>query len=270
VAGLRIGDVVVERAGPVVRATIDRPRVRNAISPGVIEGLEGAIDEATAGTRVLVLRGAGGVFCAGADLDFVRTHVDDSAALEKYVGALAGALDRLEQAAFVTVAVIEGFALAGGCEILLACDVTVAAEDARIGDRHLEFGLLPGAGGSVRLARALPPALSRYLLLTGETISGSQAAAWGLVSLAVPIEQIDEATERVVARIASRSSDALAGAKQMLLRQRDVPHDQAIIGERSMFLAHMVGSADVREGLDAFETGRPPRFALSNKEGMVR
>jgi enoyl-CoA hydratase/carnithine racemase len=258
-SGQRVGDVVIEDDGPVLRASIDRPAARNAIGPSVVEGLEAAVRRARqGGARVLVLRGAAGTFCAGADLAFVRSTIDQPGGLEDG-GAFASVIHRLndvlldiEAAPFASVAVVEGFALAGGCELLLACDVVVAAEDARLGDRHLELGLLPGAGGSVRLHKALSPARSRWLLLSGEMISGREAAEWGLVTRAVPREQLDEVAEAMIARLASRSASAIAGAKEMIGTVRDIPVPAGIEAERRIFLDHMAKSDDLRAALARF------------------
>jgi enoyl-CoA hydratase len=255
----RVGDVILVEDGAVLRATIDRPGARNAIGPSVMEGLEAAVRRATeANAKVLVLRGVGGTFCAGADLDFVLSTIDQPGAFE-HDGAFASVIHRLNQvllameaAPFATVAVVDGFALAGGCELLMACDVVVADEQARIGDRHLELGLLPGGGGSVRLQKALTPARSRWLLLSGEMISGKEAADWGLVTRAVPHDRLDEVAETMIARLASRSADALAGAKEMIDAVRDVPVPDGIEAERRIFADHMAKSADVRAALARF------------------
>jgi enoyl-CoA hydratase len=178
-----------------------------------------------------------------------------------YVTRLANVTERLESGPFVSLAVVEGFALAGGCELLLACDISVADVDARIGDRHLEYGLAPGAGGSVRLVRALPKAQARYLLLTGQAITGTQAAEWGLVTLAVPADDLDATAERIVGRLASRSGDALRAVKAMVTAagtERSV--NEAILAEREIFVDFISTSPDVKEGLSAFAEGRPPRF----------
>jgi enoyl-CoA hydratase/carnithine racemase len=257
--GERFGDVVIVEDGPVLRATIDRPEARNAISPSVMEGLEAAVRRAREiNARVLVLRGAGGTFCAGADLDFVLSTIDQPGAMEPD-GAFASVIRRLndvllemEAAPFATVAIVDGFALAGGCEMLMACDVVVADERARIGDRHLELGLLPGGGGSVRMHKALTPARSRWLLLSGEMISGQEAADWGLVTRAVPGDRLDEVAERMIARLASRSADALAGAKEMIDAVRDIPVPDGIEAERRIFVDHMSKNDEVRASLARF------------------
>ena len=257
--GERVGDVVLVEDGVVLRATIDRPEARNAISPTVVDGLEEAVRRARRmDAKVLVIRGTGGTFCAGADLAWVLSTVDQPGAMAEggaftsVITRLAGVLDEMEAAPFATVAVVDGFALAGGCELLLACDVVVADEAARLGDRHLELGLLPGAGGSVRLYKALSPARSRWLLLSGEMISGREAAEWGLVTRAVPGAELDATAEAMIARLASRSGDALAGAKQMIGAGRDIPVPDGVLAERRIFIDHMTKSEDVRRALGRF------------------
>ncbi|MGH8972457.1 MAG: enoyl-CoA hydratase/isomerase family protein [Acidimicrobiia bacterium] len=254
--------VTVAVDGPVVRATIDRPGARNAINQAVVDGLEAALDTAEAsGAKVVVLRGAGGTFCAGADLKLVQSLVSDREQMAAYVGRLTTIAERLESGPFVSVAVVEGFALAGGCELLMACDLALSSTEARIGDRHLEFGLAPGAGGSVRLIRALPKARARYLLLTGEAITGAQAADWGLVTLAVPPAQLDATAEVLVGRLPSRSGDALRAVKRMAgAVGTERPVNEAMLAEREIFLDFIATSADVKEGLAAFAEGRAPRF----------
>jgi enoyl-CoA hydratase/carnithine racemase len=255
----RVGDVVLVEDGAALRATIDRAEARNAIGPSVVEGLEAAVRRAREiGARVLVVRGAGGTFCAGADLAFVKGAMDEPGGMEPggtfttVIGRLNEVLNEIEAAPFASVAVVEGFALAGGCELLLACDVVVADEAARIGDRHLELGLLPGAGGSVRLYRALSPARARWLLLSGEMIAGREAAAWGLVTRAVPTDELDATVEAMVARLASRNGDSLAGAKEMIAASRDVPVADGHAAEQRVFLDHMGKNDDVRAALARF------------------
>ena len=264
--GERVGDVVLVEDGPVLRATIDRPATRNAISPSVMEGLEGAVRRAReTDARVLVLRGAGGTFCAGADLEFVLSTIDRPGAFEpdgqfaSVIRRLNDVLLEIEAGPFASVAVVEGFALAGGCEILLACDVVVADEAAKIGDRHLELGLLPGGGGSVRLHKALTPARARWLLLSGEMLSGREAAEWGLVTRAVPAERLEEAAEAMIARLASRSADALSGVKEMIAAVRDIPVADGIDAEQRIFIDHMAKSEDVRAALARFLQPKEPQ-----------
>lgn len=270
--GGHIGAALVSRVGPtqevsvtvegaVAWVAIERPAAKNALSPSVIEGLGAALDAAEgAGCSVLVLRGGGGTLSAGADLPYLQTLLGDDAAVQGYLTSIAAVLDRLEGGPFVSIAVVGEYALAGGCEILLACDLAVVAEDARIGDRHLEYGLLPGGGGSVRLAMALPPMLARRLLYTAEMIDGRTAAAWGLASHVAPAAELDAAVDALVARLSRHGRGALAGMKRMYRASAQVAGQAALAAERAALVRHLADSPDAAEGLAAFREGRAPHF----------
>ncbi|MEP6609794.1 MAG: enoyl-CoA hydratase/isomerase family protein, partial [Burkholderiaceae bacterium] len=169
-AGSRVGDVVIRLMPGVVDATLDRPEVINALNDALVNGLERAITLAEETDSILlVLRGAGGNFCAGADLKYVSTLIGDlENSLFPYIGRLRNVCDALANSSFISLAIIEGYALAGGFEILMACDLAVATTTAAIGDRHLEYGLAPGLGASVRVAHHLSSKQARYLAFTGE------------------------------------------------------------------------------------------------------
>lgn len=256
--------VLLDLDDAVARVTIDRPSARNALSPPVIDGLNAAVDAALdRGCAVFVLRGSGGSLSAGADLPFLQTLLDDPDAVGSYVASIGAVLDRIEAAPFVSVAVVGGYALAGGCEILLACDLAVVAENARIGDRHLEYGLLPGAGGSVRLPRAVPGPVARRLLYTGEIVDGATAAGWGLVSHVAPESELDACVDALVARLARHAPQALAGMKRLYRQSTAEPGvgtGEALAAERAVLVQHLTGSAAAAEGLAAFRERRPPRF----------
>jgi enoyl-CoA hydratase/carnithine racemase len=249
----RIGDVVVELEGRVLTATIDRPQKRNAISPSVIEGLSGAIEMAQGSdATVVVLRGAGGTFCAGADLGFVSQSIDDPSVMTDFLVRLSEVCDRLVDGPFASIAVIEGFAVAGGCELLVACDLAVAADDAQIGDGHLKNALLPGAGNSVRLLQALSPARARRLFYTAELITGREAAEWGLVSASAPAGELDRVVAGIVSQIAGHSPAALRAVKQMTICAETKPMAQALADERRIFLEYAEEDDHVRNALTAF------------------
>lgn len=252
--------VTVEVSGPVARVTIDNVAARNALSPAVVAGLDAAIDTVRdAACSVAVVRGAGGTLSAGADLKHLLAVLDDPAAVRDYIAAIGTTLDRLAGAPFVSLCVVDGYAVAGGCEIMLACDLTVATEDAAIGDRHLEYGLVPGAGGSVRLTRALPPALARRLLYSGEIVDGRTAFRFGLVSHVVPAEDLEPTVDALVARLVRHAPDALALMKRLHTNAGTADPAEAIPAEREALLDHL-GSATVREGLSAFAQRREPDF----------
>jgi enoyl-CoA hydratase len=249
-------------AGGAARVTINRPGARNALSPEVVARLGDAVAAAAAADcSVLVIRGSGGTLSAGADLKYLRSVLADDVAVREYITAIGARVDRIAPAPFVTVAVVEEYALAGGCEIMLACDLAVVSERARIGDRHLNYGLLPGAGGSVRLARALPPALARRLLLTGEMIDGATAGRIGLVSHAVPAGQVDAELDALVGRLTGLSRDALLQMKGLYAAAVTIGPAQALEQERETLLRHLAKDADAAEGLAAFAERRAPDWS---------
>jgi enoyl-CoA hydratase len=262
--GSAAGPVVTTIAGAAAWVLINRPAARNALSPDVIDGLSAAIAAASAADcSVMVVRGAGGTLSAGADLKYLRAIRHDAAELRAYITSIGAMANEIANAAFITVCVVEEYALAGGCEILLACDLAVVSETARIGDRHLQYGLLPGAGGSVRLARALPPALARRLLFTGEMIDGAAAARAGLVSHAVPGGQVDAETKALAERLTGLSRSALLGMKRLYSAAVSAEFSAAIEDERETLLRRLATDPDAAEGLAAFAERRAPDWSRS-------
>ncbi|MGV9836547.1 enoyl-CoA hydratase/isomerase family protein [Nocardia niigatensis] len=248
----RVGDVAVSCSESVVWAVIDRPDAMNAVNEAVLEGLAAAVETAnTERAKVLIIRGSGGTFCTGADLPEAERLRDDHAALDEFSRRFGGILDEIEAGPFVSVAVVEGFAVAGGCELLLACDIVIADHRASIGDGHMAFGLVPAAGGSVRLCRTLSHARANFLLLTGALLAAEQAADWGLVALVAPGAELDTTVSQIVAEISSHSRTALTAVKSMIDTAGTSCAAQPDLHGRRAFLADMQ-PRDVREGLNVF------------------
>lgn len=244
------------------RITLDRADALNALSEELLDGLHAAVDEVVAaGCPVAVVRGNGPALSAGADLPHLLGLRSDPGALRAYIARIGRALDTLEAAPFVSLCVVDGYGLAGGCELMLACDLVVASSQAKLGDRHMEYGLLPGAGGSVRLPRALPAALARRLLYTGEIIDGDTAAAWGLVGWSVPPESLEGTVDDVVARLLRHSPAALALQKRLYAEGLETDRRTALDHELDVAVDHITHHPDVEEGLSAFREKRTPAFS---------
>ena len=253
---IRVGDVLIRQTPGVIEATLDRPRVFNALNEGIVLGLEHVVAAAEeSNAAVVVLRGAGGNFCSGADLKHVATlFADLETGLFPYIARLRRICDALADGPFASLAVVEGYALAGGYEILTACDLAVATSDAAIGDRHLEYALAAGLGATVRVARHLTSKQARYLAFTGNIISGTQAADWGLVSHAWPKETFERQTAELVSRLATRSPEALRLYKRMLLSGERDRFDDALAFEERSFREYQRTFSDAREGVARFAT----------------
>ena len=252
----RVGDVLIRHTGAAIEATLDRPRTINALNDGLVQGLEHAVALAQRSSAILlVIRGAGGNFCAGADLKYVSgLFTDLDSGLFPYIDRLRAICDALADGPFISLAVVEGYALAGGYEILTACDVAVATTNAAIGDRHLEYALAPGLGASVRIARQLTSKQARYLAFTGEMITGAQAAAWGLVSHAWEADAFERNVVALIARLASRSPESIRNYKRMLLAGERRGFEEALAFEANAFRAYQRGSSEARSGVSRFVT----------------
>ncbi len=247
--------VLTEERDGVLLVTLNRPEQRNAVNLAVAEGIAGALDrlDAQAGLRVGVLAGAGRGFCAGMDLKaFVAGE-------RPYAGGrgFAGIVQR--PPAKPLIAAIEGFAVAGGFEIALACDLIVAARGAKLGTPEVKRGLIAAGGALLRLPQRIPYHLAMELALTGDLIDAERGHAIGLVNRVVePGAAIDAAIE-LAAAIAANGPLATAASKRILAEAPGWSADEA--WARQAEIADPVrDSADAREGSIAFAEKRPPRW----------
>lgn len=252
----------VEQRGAVLWLTLNRPAAMNALSPAMVGALDAAIEAAGNDdtVRCLVIGGTGRAFCAGADLKAVREEIgDDDGAMRRFLERAAGTMSRIERLPKPVIAAVNGLALAGGLETVLACDLVVAAQSARFGDAHVNFGLLPGGGSSVRLPRKLGPNRAKYLLFSGEAVAASEFVACGFVHQVVPDGELAAAVDRLAQSIAAKSPLVLRRLKQLVDAGLDQPRETALQLELVAAEAH-ASSHDLKEGLAAFAERRPPRF----------
>lgn len=246
--------------GPVGRIVLNRPEVLNALDHDTVVELEEAVRGLARETRVIVLQGAGPHFCAGADLKYVAAYRTDPVAMRRFIEQINRAAFAIEEAEVPVVAAVQGYALAGGFELMQACDIVLVAEDALVGDQHANYGLLPGAGGSQRLPRLVGRQRALALLLTGEWLSGREAAAWGLAYRAVPADRLEAEALALARRLASRSRCGLALMKRLVRHGAAMGVADAIRLEVETFLRY-IAEEDPAEGLRAFAERRAPRFA---------
>lgn len=253
--------VLTERRGAALWATLNRESAMNSLDPDVLAGLEAAMDEAEAEpeVRALVLTGSGRAFCAGADLGVIEGAGAPPGAFLQFLESAGGTFSRLERLPLPTIAAINGIALAGGLELVLCCDLAVAAESARIGDAHANYGLLPGGGASVRLPRRVGPALAKQLMFTGAFLEAGELRHSGLLNDVVPGADLGAAVDALVAAIAAKSPLGLREMKRLLDEGLLQPPADGLRAELDAQAAHG-RSADMAEGLAAFRENRAPEF----------
>ncbi|SFU09276.1 enoyl-CoA hydratase/isomerase family protein [Paraburkholderia aspalathi] len=229
--------LLVDDSHPGIRIlTLNRPERLNALDGPSLENLLATVRECSApdrDIRVIVIRGSGRAFCAGADLKWLSSGVlADAAAHLHFQDRLQEMCETLEAADQVVIAEVHGFALAGGLELTLSCDLVVAAEDAQIGDEHIRRNLLPGGGGSQRLPRKIGLARGLFYLLTGRRMSGREAERLGLVSIATPTGALAETTLELARELAKTDGRALAAMKLLARRGLEVPLKEGLWMER--------------------------------------
>jgi len=243
--------------GAVEQWTLDRESMRNALSRGLLEELGqhiARVSEAASGVRAVLIRGAGDkAFCAGADLK--ERQGMGAAEVRKFLQDLRALLVSLERSRCVFIAFINGAALGGGTELALACDIRIASKHAQMGLTEVCLGIIPGGGGTQRLARLIGAGKAKELIFRGRRLGAEEALRIGLV------EGIGEAADaRAIAlEIAENAPIAVAAAKQAIAQGAHLPLEEALELELQ-FYEQTLASEDRLEGLKAFAEKRPPRF----------
>ena len=253
--------VLISVDGGVGVLTLNRPDKFNCISTELLDGLSAGMDrfEADTAVRAVLLNASGKQFCTGADLDEVLDRRQSAETLTPFIGAIHEVTRRFEVSPLPVVAAVQGLALAGGMEIVVACDTVFAAERARIGCQHARYGLPPGGGGTQRLARLVGLRRALDLMFTARWLDSAEAERWGLFNHVVPDEELDTRARAYCADLAAKSRHGLAFMKSMARQGLEGPLEVGLALERGAVVAALQHS-DVAEGLDAFQSRREPVF----------
>lgn len=254
-----MGFVKVEQQGHVGILTIDRQEALNALNSQVLNDLDAAIDEVAANddVYVVVLTGAGRSFVAGADIGEMKGF---SSADGKKFGVHGGSIFlRLENLSKPVIAAVNGFALGGGCELAMACDFRVAGKSAVFGQPEVGLGILPGAGGTQRLALLAGPAVAREMVLLGRQLRADEALTCGLVTKVVENEATLDTALALAAELCKKPAYALAQAKCAIVTGQNFGVGCGKLFERQLF-ALTFSNSDQVEGMHAFLERREPRF----------
>jgi enoyl-CoA hydratase/carnithine racemase len=251
--------VSLDWTGNVATLTIDRPEAMNALNTPTLEALDEALTEAEReGARALVVTGAGeNAFIAGADISHMQS-LDTEEAYE-YAEMGQDVMDDVEVFPAPVVAAVNGYAFGGGCELALACDIRIAAENAVIGQPEIDLGILPGWGGTQRLSQLVGDEVARRLVFLGERIPAGDAREYGLVSEVVDEGEAHGAAMELAEQFAEKPTFALQSAKEALNRVHEGDQDSGLAFERRAW-AGLFGTPDQREGMEAFLEKREPEF----------
>lgn len=249
--------ILVERKGRTALITLDRPAALNALNLLVMTEVLAAAEELDRDPDVgcIVLTGSAKAFAAGADIKEMRPR----SYMDMYLSDWFTAWDRLGQVRTPTVAAVSGYALGGGCELAMLCDVLLASDTAVFGQPEIRLGVIPGIGGSQRLTRAVGKAKAMEMCLTGRTMNAEEAERAGLVSRIVPADELLAEALAVADTVAGMSKPVAMMAKEAVNRAFETTLAEGVRFERRLFQA-VFATADQKEGMSAFVDKRPPEF----------
>jgi enoyl-CoA hydratase len=249
--------ISLEHCGPVLLVRIERPKVLNALNTTVMHELVAAFAAADRdpSVRAIVLTGSEKAFAAGADIGEMK----DKTFAEAYGADLFGDWERFAATRKPVIAAVSGYALGGGCEVVMMCDIVIAGENARFGQPEIKLGILPGMGGTQRLTRLVGRAKAMDLVLTGRMMDAAEAERSGLVSRVVPADRVLEEALAVAETIASYSMPATLMAKEAVGRALEGSLAEGLRFERRLFHS-LFATEDQSEGMAAFVEKRKPDF----------
>lgn len=247
--------------GAVGRMTLHRPQALNAISPLMLEEMAQVVEQMISDRtlRVLVIAAAGRAFCAGADLKALDAMAGDIAKMQRFLQRWREVFCGLENLPRPVLGVCQGLALAGGFELLQVCDLVIATEDAQLGDQHINFGLVPGGGGSQRLPRLLGARKAKEIMYTGKWLSAQEAYTLGLVNQVVPAADLERTVQEWTATLAAKSPIAMRTMKHLVNAGLATDLEHGLELELHTAVIHNVLD-DTREGIAAFKEKRQPVF----------
>jgi enoyl-CoA hydratase len=249
--------ILTERDGNVGIVTLNRPKELNALNFQLVGELADALTEfdRDSGIRCMVITGAGDrAFAAGADIK----EMSDKSPIEMMLGGFE-AWQRIKQIRKPLIAAVGGYALGGGCELAMNCDMIVASENARFGQPEILLGVIPGAGGTQRLTRTIGKYLAMEMVLTGRQFTAEQMAAHGLVNQVVPKGEHLTAAVKLAKEVAERAPIAAQLAKEAVLAAFETPLEEGLALERKNFFL-LFATEDMREGMQAFIEKRKANF----------
>ncbi len=249
--------ILVETHGKVGLIRLNRPQAMNALNSELVGELARAMADLERDPNIgcIVLTGSDKAFAAGADIK----EMADKSYMDAYYGNFAADWDVPARARKPVIAAVAGFALGGGCELAMQCDIIIAADNAKFGQPEIKLGVIPGIGGTQRLTRAIGKAKSMEMTLTGRMMDAVEAERSGLVARVVPVASLMEETMKTATTIASMPLQALMVAKEAVNRAFETTLAEGVLFERRVFHS-LFATLDQKEGMAAFVAKRPAKF----------
>jgi enoyl-CoA hydratase len=256
---MKYTNIIIEKKDGIGTIKINRPQVLNALNKDTINELSRAVDELEQDKtiKVAILTGEGKAFIAGADIKQMSTMTSLEA--KAFAESGHGFLKKIEQSRLPFIAAVNGFALGGGCEFMMACDISIASSKAKIGQPEINLGVHPGFGGTQRLPRLVGRMRAKELLLTGNTIDATVAYQIGLINRVVAEDKLMEEVNKIAKTIASKSPVQTAFIKSLVNKGTDIDINSACSLEISYF-SSCFSTHDQTEGMKAFLEKRKPTF----------
>lgn len=266
-------DVEYTVSDQVMRVVLDGEATMNSLTPRTISQLDGmlAAAESDRSLRAVVIRGAGDkAFSVGMDITFLgECFADPEGVFLPFLRSYHATLRRIEALGVPVVAQVDGLARAGGFELILACDIVLVADDAKVGDVHVSFGVPPGAGASARAVRKLGDQRAKALMLTPRWLDGPTMVAWGLALSSHPRDQLEGAVEEFVGSLRGQSRPVMAMTKHLINASRELGFREALDHELATFERALRDVPDLAEGYQAFVERRPAHWGDAELGGLV-
>ncbi len=250
-------NIVVETRGRVGVIRLNRPQALNALNSPLFQDLGHAVDEFEAddGIGCMLLTGSEKAFAAGADIKEMASQSFNDVTMREFTANW----HRVARARKPVVAAVAGYALGGGCELAMLCDMIIAADNAKFGQPEIKLGVIPGIGGTQRLTRAVGKSKAMDMILTGRMMDAAEAERSGLVARVVPLAILMDEAFKVAETIAAMSLPSVMAAKEAINRAYEVTLAEGVLFERRVFHS-LFATEDQREGMTAFVEKRPPNF----------